>query len=112
MIISKTEFLLRAKLDRETLDVWIEEQWLIPEGPAAAPEFSDIDLARAGLIRELQLELGVNDAGVGVVLHLLDQIHSLRQALSKAMPAEGRTGAEETHSLPNTSSGTPEIAKR
>ena len=32
MIISKLEFLDRAQLDRETLEVWIEEEWLVPSG--------------------------------------------------------------------------------
>ncbi len=31
MIISKQDFLDRAQLDRETLEVWIEEEWLVPE---------------------------------------------------------------------------------
>jgi len=29
MIISKIDFLDRAQLDRETLEVWIEEEWLV-----------------------------------------------------------------------------------
>jgi chaperone modulatory protein CbpM len=92
MIISKTEFLYRASVDRETLEVWIEEQWLIPQGPAAEPAFSEADLARAALIRDLQNDLGVNAEGVGVILHLVDQIHSLRQALGGKMPASGGRG--------------------
>ena len=34
MIISKLDFLDRAQLDRETLEVWIEEEWLVPGGTA------------------------------------------------------------------------------
>ena len=30
MMISKQEFLVRAQLERETLEAWIEEEWLIP----------------------------------------------------------------------------------
>lgn len=91
MIISKTEFLYRASVDRETLEVWIEEQWLIPQGPAAEPAFSEADLARAALIRDLQSDLGVNAEGVGVILHLVDQIHSLREALGRRMPESGES---------------------
>jgi hypothetical protein len=29
--------------------------------------------------------MGVNDAGLGVVLHLLDQMHALRRALAAAL---------------------------
>jgi chaperone modulatory protein CbpM len=82
MIITKTEFLLRTHLDQQTLEIWIQEEWLSPEQADPEPLFSEADLARAGLIRDLQGDLGVNKEGVGVILHLVDQIHSLRWALS------------------------------
>ena len=88
MIISKLDFLYRTQLDRETLEVWIEEEWLAPQGPAAEPAFSEADLARANLIRELQQDLGVNNEGVGVILSLLDQMHSLRKALAGKLRSE------------------------
>jgi chaperone modulatory protein CbpM len=40
MIISKQEFLDRTQLDRETLEVWIEEEWLVPSGTAPEAAFS------------------------------------------------------------------------
>ncbi len=85
MIISKLEFLDRAQLDRETLEVWIEEEWLVPCGTATEVVFSEADLARAELIRDLMQDLGVNDEGVGVILNLLDQMHGLRRALADTL---------------------------
>ena len=82
MIISKRDFLERAQLDRETLEVWIEEEWLVPGGTATEPAFYEADLARAKLIRDLRQDLGINDEGVGVILNLLDQVHGLRKALA------------------------------
>jgi len=82
MIISKPDFLERARLDRETLEVWIEEEWLIPSRTASELAFSEMDLARAKLIRDLKNDLGVNDEGVGVILNLLDQIHGLRKVMA------------------------------
>ena len=82
MIISKLDFLDRAQLDRETLEVWIEEEWLVPSGTATEQAFSEADLARAKLIRDLMQDLGINDEGVGVILNLLDQVHGLRKALA------------------------------
>jgi len=90
MIITKTEFLLRTHLDQQTLEIWIQEEWLSPEQGDAEPIFSDADLARAGLIRDLQGDLGVNKEGVGVILNLVDQIHSLRWALSNRIGAGDR----------------------
>ena len=66
----------------ETLEVWIEEEWLVPSGTATEQAFSEADLARAKLIRDLMQDLGVNEEGVGVILNLLDQVHGLRKALA------------------------------
>ena len=59
---------------------WISAGWLVPQ---AEPElsFTEADLARARLIRELKEDFGVNDEGVSVVLHLLDQVHGLRRTM-------------------------------
>jgi chaperone modulatory protein CbpM len=90
---SKQEFLSRAGLGHDTLQAWIEEEWLIPDNSSAEIRFSDIDIARARLIRDLQLDFGVNDAGVGVVLKLLDQLYGLRRTLI-ALRRAGRTTSE------------------
>jgi chaperone modulatory protein CbpM len=84
-MITEREFLERARLDRRTLQVWIEEEWLIPARQADEPAFTDMDLARAELIHDLQDRMGVNDAGLGVALHLIDQMHALRRALAAAL---------------------------
>ncbi|SDH67157.1 MULTISPECIES: chaperone modulator CbpM [Bradyrhizobium] len=72
------EFISRSHLDAATLNVWIDEEWLIPRASGSALQFSDADLARARLIRDLKLDLGVNDKGIAIILHLLDQLHGLR----------------------------------
>jgi chaperone modulatory protein CbpM len=84
-MITEREFLELARLDRRTLAVWIEEEWLIPARQADALAFTDMDLARVNLIRDLKDKMGVNDEGLGVVLHLLDQMHALRRALAAAL---------------------------
>ena len=87
MIISKLEFLARAQLDSKTLEFWIEEEWLVPSVTAIDLAFSEADLARAQLIRDLRQDLGVNDEGVSVILSLLDQVHGLRKALADVLQA-------------------------
>ena len=72
------EFISRSHLDAATLNVWIDEEWLIPRASGSALQFSDADLARARLIRDLKLDLGVNNEGIAIILHLLDQLHGLR----------------------------------
>src|ERR1700735_158553 len=84
-MITEREFLERARLDRATLTVWIEEEWLIPARIARELAFTDMDLARANLIRDLRDNMGVNDEGLGVILHLIDQMHALRRALADTL---------------------------
>ena len=85
MMISKREFLLRAQLEDETLEAWIQEEWLVPGESAGEIAFSDVDVARARLIRDLKSDIGVNDEGVGVILNLVDQIHGLRKVLTELL---------------------------
>lgn len=85
MNITRLEFLSLAGLDQETLDIWIEEQWLVPIGAGEEVAFSKADLARAQLILDLLEELGVNSEGVGVILHLVDQVHGLRSAMASLL---------------------------
>jgi chaperone modulatory protein CbpM len=83
-MISRQEFLLRARLDDTTLTAWLAEEWIIPRA-AAEPEFAEVDLARAALIRDLKHDLDVNDAGIGVILDLVDQVHGLRRTLAELL---------------------------
>ena len=79
-MISVQEFLIRARVEHRSLEAWIAAGWLVP--PQTEPEliFSDIDLARAQLIRDL-----------------VDQMHGLRrsmQGLLEEMGARGRPADE------------------
>jgi chaperone modulatory protein CbpM len=80
-MIPVQEFLLRCRVEHRSLEAWIAAGWLVP--PQTEPElmFSDVDLARAQLIRDLREDLGVNDEGISVVLHLIDQMHGLRRSM-------------------------------
>ena len=69
-MITEREFLERARLDRATLSIWIEEEWLIPGRTAHELAFTDMDLARANLIHDLKDKMGVNDEGLGVIVRL------------------------------------------
>ena len=67
----------------QTLDLWLEQRWLIPDQTSAGVNFSDMDVARAHFIRDLKTDFGVNDEGVDVILHLVDQLHGLRRMLEQ-----------------------------
>ena len=72
------EFVTRSHLDAPTLNAWIEAEWLAPVTSQKTFLFSEADLARARLIQDLKVDFGVNDEGVAIILHLLDQLYGLR----------------------------------
>jgi chaperone modulatory protein CbpM len=80
-MISIHEFVIRARVEQRSVETWIAAGWLVPPQTEPEPMFSDVDLARAQLIRDLREDLGVNDEGVSVILHLLDQMHGLRSSM-------------------------------
>jgi chaperone modulatory protein CbpM len=81
MKMNLDEFLANAQIERVAMQRWFEMQWIVTPEAAMPREISDIDAARALLIHELTSDFGVNDEGVDIVLHLLDQLHGLRQVL-------------------------------
>ncbi|MGH7050902.1 MAG: chaperone modulator CbpM [Acetobacteraceae bacterium] len=107
-MLAYEEFCVHARLESRTLDAWVAAGWLIPSEAGSKPGFSEADLGRAQLIRDLGQDLGVNEEGIDVILDLIDQIHGLRHSLKSLsvalalLPAEARAtiqhelGARET----------------
>lgn len=83
MALTREEFLQSSGLRMEVLELWIEQEWLIPAQTPSGLLFHEIDIARARLIGELQSGIGANEAGIDVILHLVDQVHGLRRALAE-----------------------------
>ena len=81
MTMDRREFLLRARIDPDAIDLWVDAGWLAPRGASGEWTFSEIDLARTRLIQDLTGDLGVNDEGIPIILGLIDQLHGLRRAL-------------------------------
>lgn len=93
MAMSKDEFLKTSGLKVMVLELWIEQEWLLPERTPSGLSFSEIDVARARLIGELQSGIGANEAGIDVILHLMDQLHGMRRALAELRREMGKPGA-------------------
>lgn len=81
MTIDRMEICRRIGIEQDMLQAWIEAGWMRLQSHGESMSFSEMDLARAGLIRDLAGPMGVNDEGIGIILDLLDQIHGLRRAL-------------------------------
>jgi chaperone modulatory protein CbpM len=84
-MIPMQEFLLRCRVEHQSLRAWIAAGWLIPPQTEPEPAFSEVDLARAQLIRDLRDDMGVNDEGISVILHLIDQMHGLRRSMQQLL---------------------------
>jgi chaperone modulatory protein CbpM len=82
-----SEFLLHTSLSAAVVETWIAAGWLAPVRRDGTPSFSEVDIARARLIHDLQQRLGVNDEAVPVILDLVDQMHGLRRALRELTAA-------------------------
>jgi chaperone modulatory protein CbpM len=76
-------FTMTLKIEMQVVERWVEAGWLVPAREGAALRFTEADLARARLIRDMAEEMGVNAEGIGVALALLDQVHGLRRALRR-----------------------------
>jgi chaperone modulatory protein CbpM len=87
MSMQHDEFLIRARLDGNVLEGWVAAGWLTPNAEEGMQQFSELDVARARLIQDLRRDIGVNDAGVGVILDLIDQLHGLRRSLGHLLAA-------------------------
>src|SRR3954452_25433372 len=82
-MMDEFELCRRAVIKPHMLHGWIEADWIHPRTEPAGVSFSEMDLARALLIRDLLDPMGVNSEGVAIILDLLDQIHGLRRALRR-----------------------------
>lgn len=69
-------------LDQEHIQYFIHQEWITPFDQESLI-FDDEDLARIGLIHELQDELGVNDEAVPIILNLIDQLNFLRSEMKR-----------------------------
>ena len=81
-MIKRQDFLLLIRIDNSILDQWLDDDLLAPDRVENDLIFSEIDVARAHLILDLQNNMGVNNAGLSIILHLIDQMHSMRRLMS------------------------------
>lgn len=93
---SLDQVLAEFEISRQELELWIEESWVLPEREGEDVAFDEIDVARLRLIAELRRDLAVNDEAVPLILHLIDELHLLRNCLAavggalEELPAEHR----------------------
>lgn len=87
MMFSLQQVVTEVGVTETDLQLWIEQRWVLPHKREDGFVFDDVDMARARLIRELRVDLMVNEEAIPVVLSLLDQVHALRRALTRVNSA-------------------------
>jgi len=87
-MITETEVVnLIQGLTVRRLRIWVKQGWIRPEQKYQGPVFTEIDIARLHLIRQLKKDMAVNDAAIPIVLSLIDQVHGLRYELKSLAQA-------------------------
>lgn len=87
-----------TRLTRRQLVSFIECNFVRPDREAGAYVFRRIDLARLELLCDLSEDLDLDETGLGIVISLIDQLHTARQDLATlagvidALPTELQTG--------------------
>lgn len=89
MTVAIEQVLVRCRVSREELDLWIARRWLRPAGDAGGPRFSETDIARIELIADLARDMGIDPEAIDVILPLVDQLYALRRSLRAVTEAVG-----------------------
>ncbi len=71
-----------AGVEVEIVTTWIEREWIVPAEPDKR-QLDQEDVARIKLIQHLQSDMGINEEGIPVILHLLDQLYHLHYQLKE-----------------------------
>jgi len=83
-------------ISRQTLRSWVQIGWVTPESAGDIFIYTEVDVARANLVRQLKQDCDFSDDAIATILSLTDQVHGLRRELRlltqavAAQPAETR----------------------
>jgi len=88
------EVLVRCRVDRSDLEIWIERVWVRPEQLDHEWRFGEEDVARIELICDLMHDMNLPADAIDVILPLVDQIYDLRRSLRAMTHAVGELPAD------------------
>ncbi len=71
-----------TRLTRAQLYQFMESDLVRPQRDATGYVFRRIDIARLELLCDLSQDLDLDEAGLGIVISLIDQLHAARQELA------------------------------
>ena len=90
--ITQNQAIIRVPgLSQSRLVAFVEADLIVPLSLPDGPVFSSIDLARLALLCDLADQFDMDGDALGVVIGLIDQLHTARlrlRAMAQAMEAE------------------------
>ena len=87
MKITEEQVLIRVSVTSDRLRDWVARGWVAPVRGTEGYEYSEIDVARVDLIRQLRDDMSVEPDAVSIVLSMMDQVYTLRRELRCLMRA-------------------------
>lgn len=75
------------RLTRSQLTTFIKAEIVTPVQTESGPAFREIDRARLELLCDLTEEFDLNEDALGMIMSLLDQLHTVRNDLRKVLSA-------------------------
>ena len=81
---------LTRGIDRLTVqhvELFVTRRWLIPVQTEPRLLFAEIDLARAQLLRDLHLDMGLDEESLPMVLRLMDRMYRMRDDMRRLCAA-------------------------
>ena len=81
------DVVLELDLPASELSEWIDRNWVLPDINNSTLFFSEEDVARARMLKELIHEIGANEPSVPVILRAMDQVYELRKMMNSLTDA-------------------------
>lgn len=81
---------LTRGIDRLTVrhvELFVSRRWLIPSQTEPRLLFAEIDMARAQLLRDLHLDMGLDEEALPTVLRLMDRMYRMREDMRRLCSA-------------------------
>ncbi|MBI6628259.1 hypothetical protein [Pontibaca salina] len=97
MTVLYSETQLVRTIDRLTesqLTTFIQAEIITPVQTDSGPAFREIDVARLNLLCELSDEFDLNEDALGMIMSLVDQLHSARRDLRNIVTALKRENTD------------------
>jgi len=81
------------------LQRWVKRGWVRPCLGEAGPVYSELDIARCELVRQLRDDMELDRDTLSLVLSLTDQVYGLRRQLRRTLKAIEKLPSEHRQKL-------------